>query len=128
MQKIKVLVKEPNQPWHLREIDNTLEAFQKIVGVYIEQITLDDHVILLCNEEGKLRRLEPNFGLAGDMIVGTAILTFSKSDEFEDVPGLDGLEKAIANGDVVHIALGLHGRTYSAGTLEGEEQCKTKKS
>jgi len=128
MQRIKALVKEPGQSWRLREIDNTLEAFQQIVGGYIEQITLDDNVILIVNEEGKLRGLAPNFMIPGDMVVGTAIMTYSKSDEFEDIPNIDDIEAALDRGESIFLAARIGGKMSALGILEGEKTCKTKKS
>lgn len=56
------------------EIENTLQAFQKEVGGYI-QTTVSDYpgTTYVVNEEGKIKKLPFNFFLKGDYIVGTAI-------------------------------------------------------
>lgn len=41
-------------------IKNELKALQETVGGYIETLTLAEGVVLICNEEGKLLKLEPN--------------------------------------------------------------------
>lgn len=81
-EKIRVLVKEPGKEAELREIPNTLEALQGIVGGYIETVWLRDNCVLVCNEEGKLQGLPPNFLLMGDLIVGTAVLAGVDGEEF----------------------------------------------
>ena len=51
MDRIKVIVKEPGEPvGHMTEIENTLEAMQKIVGGYIEPVPAadgSDRIILI---------------------------------------------------------------------------------
>lgn len=68
-------------------IENTLEAFQKLVGGYIEVVRMDGGVNAVINEEGKLLELEPNIALRHggtgqvvDYIAGTAVLV-SVDDE-----------------------------------------------
>ena len=91
MDEIKVLVKKPNERCELRTIDNCLETFQGIVGGWIEiagnlaDVGHED-IICICNEEGKLKGLEPNLYLNGDFIVGTIILCGVDGDEFADFP------------------------------------------
>jgi hypothetical protein len=84
MNKIKVIIKKPAEPYRYAEIENTLEAFQAIVGGYIECMGFGDDV-LVCNEEGELIGLPENFRLRGDIIVGTVIVCGSDGEEFCDV-------------------------------------------
>ena len=77
--KIQVLVYRPGQPGAVEEHLNSLDAQQALVGGYIESVPLGDGIFLTCNEEGKLKELEPNFALPGDIIVGTAF--FCRVDE-----------------------------------------------
>lgn len=60
MKKMKVVLVEPRKKARIVEIDHTLEAMQKIVGGYIEQFRLDEHVSIVCNEEGKMGGFQPN--------------------------------------------------------------------
>ena len=48
-----------NRQFIMTEIENTLEAMQEFVGGYIEVINITDKILLVCNEEGKLRGLLP---------------------------------------------------------------------
>lgn len=88
MSKIRVLVKEPGKPSEAREIENTLEAFQAIVGGHIEALRIRDDLCCYVNEDGKLLNMRPNFVLGRqyvskvDIIVGPAV--FFRSEEGED--------------------------------------------
>ena len=88
MSKIRVLVKEPGKPSEVREIENTLEAFQAIVGGHIEALRIRDDLCCYVNEDGKLLNMRPNFVLGRqyvskvDIIVGPAV--FFRSEEGED--------------------------------------------
>lgn len=74
--KIKVLIVEPDKLPEERIIDNTLETKQKIVGGYIEYIStsMNEEVLLICNEEGKLNGMAPNRDIGYDIIFGPMII------------------------------------------------------
>ena len=86
---IKVLVKEPGKPAVLKEIENTLKSAQALVGGYIEILTINHNpkIPLICNEEGKLKGLKPNFPFRGDHIVGTVF--FARGDDEGDLASLE---------------------------------------
>ena len=89
--KIRVLVKELGKPAEVREIENTLEAFQAIVGGHIEALRIRDALCCYVNEEGKLLNLQPNFIIGRqyvsnvDIIVGTAVFFRSEDDEDSEI-------------------------------------------
>lgn len=90
MEKINVYVKLPFQDALVySEIDNELEAFQNIVGGYIETLPVDDAILMLVNEEGKLLSLLPNFEWRGDFIVGPAIFCRTDGEAFESIKKAD---------------------------------------
>ena len=62
------------------EVENTLEGLQKAVGGYIEAVYLEDNVVLVCNEEGKLMGLPGNRSLGNDIIAGTFFVAGSNDD------------------------------------------------
>ena len=66
------------------EIDNTLEALQKVVGGYIETVSVTTDVVAIVNEEGRILGLSPNVHLPG--IVGDAFLVSVDGDEFASIP------------------------------------------
>ena len=82
--KIRVYVKEPGRSPELKEVDNTLEALQKIVGGFIETVSIADNAVIICNEEGRLKDLPYNCSLFGGDYVGTIILAGVDEDEFDD--------------------------------------------
>lgn len=84
--KIKVIIKRPEDEFgRLVEVENELEVFQNIVGGYIET-TGYKNLVIICNEEGKLRGLQPNIVLGREMLVGPIIVCGASGDEFSDVP------------------------------------------
>jgi hypothetical protein len=86
MSKIKAIIKKPDEQFgRLVEIENTLRTFQQIVGGYIET-TGYKNLVIICNEEGKLRELQPNIVLGREMLVGTIIICGASGDEFSDIP------------------------------------------
>ena len=99
--KIKCIVKRPDEQFgHVTWVSDSLENLQKTVGGYIETVTLDNGVVLICNEEGKIRNMPYNFTLRRMMlngllsgllslqnpIFGTVIVCGAEGDEFADIP------------------------------------------
>jgi len=86
MSKIKAIVKRPDEKiGHMTFISNTLENLQKTVGGYIEAVTFGDMVIL-CDEEGRIKKKEANCKIGRTTFVGTIIAVGSNGEEFCDVP------------------------------------------
>ncbi len=75
MNKIRILVVEPNkEPYQIR-IEHKLENLQKIVGGLIEIVELEHNVDLICNDEGKIYNLPFNRVIRNDIIAGTFMIT-----------------------------------------------------
>lgn len=77
-----VLVKEPDNEPVVVDIELDLKNQQKIVEGYIEVTAVNQDIILVLNEEGKLLNLPYNFDLdksGSDYVVGTCF--FMSSDE-----------------------------------------------
>ena len=74
------------------DIENTLEALQKAVGGYIETVRLRvDNAVMIVNEEGLLLGLPFNAvasALAGQTIVGVALVVGVDGEEFTDAPNI----------------------------------------
>lgn len=87
---MKVIVKEVHKQPEVREVKNDLAELQELVGGYIEVVRVDNDVLLICNEEGKLQGLQPNFSIGHDTIVGTAV--FVGFDGKEDFASLDDMQ------------------------------------
>ena len=94
MQKaIKLIVKQPEDKYGKpMKMVPSLENLQSVVGGYIEHVNLGDGLAMICNEEGKLKGLEPNFritngfGTVVDEIVGTVIIAGIKGEKLTDIP------------------------------------------
>ena len=80
---MKVLIVEPRQTPRRADIPHTLRDMQQTVGGYIEIIRpFDDPVVLVCDEEGKLKGMPLNIKATmlsgihrhGDCIVGDAVV------------------------------------------------------
>ena len=93
--KIKCIVKRPDEQFgHVTWVSASLENLQKTVGGYIEAVMLDNGVVLICNEEGKLRDMPYNFTLRRihgiipihNPIFGTVIVCGASGDELADIP------------------------------------------
>src|SRR5574344_2110260 len=86
---LKVLVKEPYRQPYVKEIEDTLDDKQLIVGGLIECVGMPDvkHVDLYVNEEGKLDRLPGNFWLPEyeDCVVGTCFMIGYDEETGENV-------------------------------------------
>ena len=85
--KIKAYVKRPDEKHgHSTWIANNLANFQRTVEGYIEVVTIEPGLVVICNEEGRLKGLEPNLNFCGIDFVGTIIVCGTKGQEFADVP------------------------------------------
>ena len=84
---MQVIVVEPEKKPEVREIGDSLESMQKIVGGLIEAVyPFDEPVALIANEEGKLlnlplnRALRDDEGNVYDIISGTFFLCAAPPD------------------------------------------------
>ena len=84
--KIKVIIKDPGKKPRCVHISNTLLNLQKVVGGYIETVTIASDMCIICNEEGRLRNLPYNCDICGVSFVGTIVFVGVSEDEFCDVP------------------------------------------
>lgn len=91
MKEISVFVKEPGKaPRHIY-IPDTLKNLQKIVGGLIEIVTLENGLVVICNEEGRLLGLPKNCKISTVNFcnldfVGTVIFAGTKGEELADIP------------------------------------------
>ena len=81
--KILVVIKEPGQPPRVEPVfENTLENFQKTVGGYIETVTLASDLIIVCDEEGRLKDKPHNCRVLNVDFVGTILAVGSDGEDF----------------------------------------------
>lgn len=109
----RIVVVEPYKKPYAMDMEDSLDSMQSIVGGWIEPTKPplhDDDAIIICNEEGKIRRLTPNRklhfedGVLYDVICGTFFIINASPDE-EDFTSLS--EKQVEK----YIAMYADGRT-----------------
>ena len=87
MAKIRAIVKRTDEQYgHVTNISSTLKNLQKIVEGPIETVKVMEDMVIICNEEGKLRGLDANFVCGQDIIVGEVAVVGVDGEEFSDVP------------------------------------------
>lgn len=90
---LTVVVKEPGKLPKAVKVRNKLEDLQKLVGGYIETVSLYDYLTVICDEEGRLKRQKHNCRVGGIDFVGTIVLVGTFRNEFASIPydSLDAL-------------------------------------
>ena len=68
--ELRIVLKKVGRNPEIMNIENTLDAKQKLVGGLIEVVGLTEDILLVCNEEGKLDNLLPNLMFDFDYIAG----------------------------------------------------------
>ena len=84
--KIKVIVKRPDEEGHVTWISGSLENLQRTVEGYIETVTLSSDCVIICNEEGRLLGLPHNCRICGVDFVGTIIVAGVRGEDFASIP------------------------------------------
>lgn len=71
---VRVIVIYPGAEPEVRTLPNTLEAFQGIVGGFIEVARVAPAVHLIWNEDGRSQKLPPNRLVGDAMILGPIVV------------------------------------------------------
>lgn len=67
------------------EIKDKLEEYQKLVGGYIECVSIGSNIVLICNEDGRLTN-SPNRNVSVyGMIYGDFLICKTDGDNFADI-------------------------------------------
>ena len=83
---IKAFVKHPNQDPYLTPLSAELEAMQKLVGGYLEEVAVSADIVILCDEEGKLKGKPYNCTFGSKNLVGTLVFVGVKDNDWADCP------------------------------------------
>lgn len=67
---LKVVYIEPGKPAYEAEIQNDLHALQRSVRGMVQQINLEKGIVMLCNEDGKMKGMPGNRRLGSSVLVG----------------------------------------------------------
>ena len=93
--KIKAIIKRPDEEFgHVTNISPSLENLQNTVDGYIETVTIhgvpgndtNDDVVIICNEEGRLKGMPENCCIDGIEFVGTIAVVGAGYEDFVDCP------------------------------------------
>lgn len=86
---MRVLIKSPGSDYRQIVIPNQLEVLQQLVDGYIETVTIHGatkDIVVICDEEGRLKRKEPNCKIAGVSFVGSIVVCGEDGEDFTDCP------------------------------------------
>lgn len=92
---MRVLKKQPGEPWEAIEVENKLKPLQKEVGGYLESVTFAEDACILCDEEGRLKGKPHNTTVCGVPFVGTILIVGTSGEEFADLT--EEQERALRN-------------------------------
>lgn len=82
---MKAIKKEPGMPAEIIDIENTLPALQEAIGGYIEAFAVTPDVLIICDEESKLKHREYNFTFMLEQFVGTVLVVGADGEDFTDL-------------------------------------------
>lgn len=88
---MKVIRKNPGRMPEVIDIENDGDAIRAELGGYMESFTLAEDLVILCDEEGRLKGKPSCLVLRGVDFVGTILIVGVDGEEFCDVPELDAV-------------------------------------
>ena len=80
-----VLIKEPCKAAYRKNIKNTLEELQRIVGGYIETLGVFHGIVAVIDEEGVLKAKASNIAPHGITLVGDVVFVGVKGENFRSL-------------------------------------------
>ena len=83
---MKVFFKEPGKAIRQMNVPNELHVLQYLVGGYVESVTLFEDLVVLCDEDGRLKGLPYNCEVCGVTFCGPIVFVGVDGDDFCDVP------------------------------------------
>lgn len=90
MAKIRAIVKRSDEIYgHVTAISNTLENLQRTVGGYIEAVEIGPGIVILCDEESKIKGKPFNMAVPNnpnDFFSGDIVVLGTRGEEFDDCP------------------------------------------
>lgn len=96
---MKVIFKEPGKRCEYRDIELSLSALQEAVGGYLETVTIAEDLVIICNEEGRLKGLPYNCEAAGINFVGNILFVGADGEDFADVTvPIETIERLVITG------------------------------
>lgn len=85
-EKIKVVVQEPGKISEIATVVNDLKPMQELIGGYLETLTLPNGLVLVMDEEGRLKGLQENVrSVQFGTIVGRLFITAAEGESFRSL-------------------------------------------
>lgn len=85
MKKLKCIIKMPGEEYGtMTTIPDDLTTLQAAVTGYIETVTISNKLIILCDEEGRLKGYPHNCTIAGIDFCGPIVAVGSDGEDFAD--------------------------------------------
>lgn len=90
---MKVIRKHPGQMPEVIDVENDVDAICAELDGHMEAFTIAQDLVILCDEEGRLKGKAPNIALKGLGVdfCGTILIVGVDGEEFCDVPNLDAI-------------------------------------
>ena len=93
---IKIVFKAPNYPPQILEVKNCYPVFRDLIKGFLETVWLEKGLLMVCDEEGKIKKLRKNFLLPQihDIICGPVF--FCSANAEGDFTSLNDEQLALA--------------------------------
>lgn len=85
MSTISCVVVPVGQKPYVQEVENELRSLQELVGGYIELLRLSPTILLLCDDEAKLKGREGNRHVGAEIIAGQFIVVGDTGSSFRSL-------------------------------------------
>lgn len=83
---LKAIVKEPGKEPEEFIVADDYKELKGIVGGYLESVTVEEGLVVLCDEEGRLKGKPINCWFDGINFRGTIVVLGSKGENFDHCP------------------------------------------
>lgn len=112
---MRAIYKKVNENPKIVEINDSLLDLQNIVEGDIETLTIDDDLVMIINEEGKIKKLEPNITYNNDVICGNILVLQAIEDKFTGID-FQNIEKVMEKllGNNSNITMICNGKEHKA--------------
>lgn len=83
---LKAIVKEPGKEPEEFIVADDYKGLKSIVGGHLESVTVEEGLVVLCDDEGRLKGKPYNCWFDGINFRGTIVVLGSKGEEFDNCP------------------------------------------
>ena len=83
---LKAIVKEPGKEAEEFIVADDYKELKSIVGGHLESVTVEEGLVVLCDDEGRLKGKPINCWFDGINFRGTIVVLGSKGENFDNCP------------------------------------------